>query len=52
VVDQTCKKLGLGLSHDPTLILAIAPEAHALGVKEITLAELEIVIEDSQVLAA
>jgi len=52
VVDQTCRKLGVGLNHDPTLILAITPEVNALGVKEITLAELEIVIEDSPALAA
>jgi HD-like signal output (HDOD) protein len=52
IVDQTCRKLGLGLNHDPSLVLAIAPEVHSLGVKEITLAELEIVVEDSPALAA
>jgi HD-like signal output (HDOD) protein len=52
IVNLTCRKLGLGLTHDPTLILAVAPEVHSLGIKEVTLAELEIVIEDSPALAA
>ncbi len=52
IVDLTCTKLGLGLIHDPTLVLAVAPEVQVLGIKEVTLAELEIVIEDSPALAA
>lgn len=47
IANQTCKKLGLGLSHDATLVLAVIPEVHALGIKEITLAELEIAMEDA-----
>lgn len=52
VANRTCRKLGLGINHDPSLILAIIPEVHTLGIKEITLAELEIVMEDAPGLAA
>jgi HD-like signal output (HDOD) protein len=46
-VNQVCKKAGLSTRPDPNLIPATLPEAHALNVKEIYLAELEIVIEDA-----
>lgn len=42
-----CRKLGVGIRQDPTLLLFASPEAQALGLKEIALAELEIVIEDA-----
>ncbi len=47
LVDQVCAKTGLSLRPDPTLVMANTPEAHAMSVKEIVLAELEIVIEDA-----
>ena len=47
LVDNTCKKLGLGCAPDPTLMLAATFEAQGLGIKDILLAELEIMIEDS-----
>jgi putative nucleotidyltransferase with HDIG domain len=47
LVDQTCNKLGVGMRHDPNLVLFASTEAQVLGVKEITLAELEITIEDA-----
>jgi HD-like signal output (HDOD) protein len=47
LVDNTCKKLGLGCAPDPGLMLAATFEAQALGIKDILLAELEIMIEDS-----
>lgn len=44
----TCKKLGRSLyPADPTISIFSAPEAHFLGLKEIALAELEIIIEDA-----
>ena len=46
-VNQVCRKAGLSTKPDPNLIPATLPEAHALNVKEIHLAELEIVIEDA-----
>lgn len=43
-----CKKLGRSLyPADPTISIFSAPEAHFLGLKEIALAELEIIIEDA-----
>lgn len=42
-----CRKAGKSMHPDPTLSLYATPEAHFLGVKEIVLAELEIVIEDA-----
>jgi len=45
--DQTCNKLGIGLYKDPSVVLCGSQEAHCLGIKEIALAELEIVLEDA-----
>lgn len=50
-VDQACLKNGLGLRHDPSLVLATVSEAGILGLSEVTIAELEIRLEDSQDLA-
>lgn len=47
LVDQACRKIGLGINPDPTIIPAMSPEAHSLGVTEIQLAELEIALEDT-----
>jgi putative nucleotidyltransferase with HDIG domain len=46
VVNLTCKKLGIGMQHDPSIILEATPEALHLGVSDLLLAELEIAIED------
>lgn len=43
-----CKRLGRSLHPaDPSIVIFSAPEAHFLGLKEIALAELEIIIEDA-----
>ena len=47
LVNQACIKLGIDVSPDPTLVSLASREAQALGANEITLAELEIVIEDA-----
>ena len=47
LADLACKKVGKSLNPDPTLSIYAVPEAQYLGVKEITLAELEIIVEDS-----
>jgi HD-like signal output (HDOD) protein len=47
LANLTCRKLGIGLRSDPSLVLFACPEAQVLGLKEIALAELEIVIEDA-----
>ncbi|MBT0666064.1 HDOD domain-containing protein [Geobacter pelophilus] len=47
LVDQACNKMGIGMCPAPTLVLFATTEAQVLGAKEIILAELEIVIEDT-----
>lgn len=47
IVNHVCAKIGISLKPDTTLVTATLPEVHALGVKEIVLAELEVVIEDA-----
>jgi HD-like signal output (HDOD) protein len=47
LVDNACKKLGLGCPAEPNLMLAATFEAQGMGIKEIMLAELEIMIEDA-----
>lgn len=46
LADHACNKLGIGLSADPSMVLAATGEAQALGLSEIALAELEIALED------
>lgn len=52
LVDQACEKVGIGLHGDPQIALAATPEAQALNLGEVTLAELEILLEDSVVMAS
>ncbi len=47
LVDKACNKAGAGMRADPQLLLFASDEAQILGIREITLAELEIVIEDA-----
>ncbi|MCE1225679.1 MAG: HDOD domain-containing protein [Geobacteraceae bacterium] len=48
LANLACKKLGRSLyPADSTISIFSAPEAHFLGLKEIALAELEIIIEDA-----
>ncbi|MGA2400590.1 MAG: HDOD domain-containing protein [Syntrophobacteraceae bacterium] len=47
IVDQVCAKTGLSLRPDPALVTATLPEVHAMSIKEIVLAELEVVVEDA-----
>ena len=42
-----CRKMGIGLHDDPSLLLAATPEAHFLSLSELALAELEIKLEDA-----
>ena len=46
VANEACHKLGMALTPDASIRLTTLPESHALGLREITLAELEIAIED------
>jgi HD-like signal output (HDOD) protein len=51
LADQACNKLGMGLVPTPGLVLATTPEAQALRIPELVLAELEVALEDSEELA-
>ena len=51
--NMACKKIGRDLCEPmPEISLATTPESHILGLKEIALAELEIVIEDADTIVA
>lgn len=47
LANEACRKVGKDLKLYPDMSLIACPEVHALGLKEIVLAELEIVVEDS-----
>lgn len=47
LANHACRVLGVGLRSEPQFVLFTSPEAQALGLKEVALAELEIVIEDA-----
>ena len=46
LVDAVCRKVGIGMIHDPELALEGLPEVKQLGIKDVHLAELEIELED------
>lgn len=46
LLDLACRKLGIGQAAESELSLAATPEAEVLGLKEITLAQLEVFLED------
>lgn len=52
MANLVCHKLGIGLVRDPSLILPATLEADLLNLSEIDLAELEIALEDTAVLAS
>jgi HD-like signal output (HDOD) protein len=52
LANHACNKTGMGLRCDDTIVLAATGEAAALGMSEVALAELEIILEDVQPLAA
>lgn len=47
LLNITCQKLGIGQPAEPDIVLAATPEARALGLKDIKLAEFEIMLEDT-----
>lgn len=46
LTNQTCTKLGLNLYTTTDVVLAASPEAAALGLKDVVIAELELMLED------
>lgn len=51
ISDMACLKLGIGLTKEPSLVLSACEEAQLLNLSEIDLAELEISLEDTAILA-
>jgi HD-like signal output (HDOD) protein len=49
LANLTCKKLGIALSQDASIVLSATPEAERLRLSELDLARLEVRLEDSQV---
>jgi HD-like signal output (HDOD) protein len=47
LLDIACQKLGIGQTAEPDIVLAATREAQALGIKDITLAQLEVLLEDT-----
>lgn len=47
LANLACRKLGVGMNKDQSVLLFASTEAQTLGLKETALAELEIVIEDA-----
>jgi len=47
LANLTCSKVGLSLQSNESLMLSASPEAALLGVNDITIAELEIILEDA-----
>lgn len=47
LANLACRKAGIGIKKDEALLLIARPETQALGLKEVWLAELEIVLEDA-----
>lgn len=47
-VNQTCHRIGLGLKHEPDLVLTLTLEAEVLDISEMQIAELEALLEESR----
>lgn len=47
-VNQTCHRIGLGLKHEPDLVLSMTLEAEVLDIGEMQIAELEALLEESR----
>ena len=47
IVNNVCAKASVSLKPNPSLVTATLPEVYAMSIKEIELAELEVVIEDA-----
>lgn len=52
LANKACRKLGIGMDAEPSLVLAATPEAEALNFSEVDLARMQIMLEDSQVFEA
>lgn len=50
VANMMCNKIGIGLQKNPDLVVSSTEEAQLLNLRELDLAELEILLEDTKVL--
>jgi HD-like signal output (HDOD) protein len=50
MADKACHKLGIGMSKEPSLVLASTPESEVLRLSEVHLANFEIFLEDTHIL--
>ncbi len=50
VANMVCNKIGIGLQKSPDLVVASSEEAQLLNLRELDLAELEILLEDTKAL--
>jgi len=48
--NMVCAKIGIGLKHDPSIVVSSTEEAQLLNLSELDLAELEILLEDTKAL--
>ena len=48
LANKACRQVGLGLSHEPSLVLPVTDEALLLGASDIVLAQLVVSLEDLQ----
>ncbi|MBW1982124.1 MAG: HDOD domain-containing protein [Deltaproteobacteria bacterium] len=46
VANLACRKLGIGIQHDPEVIITATPNADRLGLSDIDVAELEVTMEE------
>ena len=51
MADKACRKVGIGLEKDSSIVLSACEEARSLGLSEFAVAELQLKIEDSLKLA-
>jgi HD-like signal output (HDOD) protein len=51
LADKACLKMGIGMTEEPDRVLIATPEAEVLHISEVDLAQLEIMLEDSQMIA-
>ncbi len=47
IVDQVCRKFGASTKKDSDIVPASLPEVHALSIKPIVVAELDVILEDA-----
>jgi len=52
VANLVCNKIGVGLKTEPDLVVSSTEEAQVLNLKELDLAELEILLEDTRILTS